>query len=152
MKSLFGENEYILNQKMQVLAKQNLMDDLVKLIETSYATYPDNVQFVTMMYRVKKDVKKDAKGALNIYERYLKNNYNYTIITNLADAYKEQGMDQKYLDILKHIHDLTSYDPKYATWLCTYYFSKQNYSKALEYADEALKLACQGNTICYGVT
>ena len=140
-KSLYGANAEYLKTKIQILVKQEKMEDFLKLINTAYNTYPENIDFVSMMFRLKKQVTKDEKAALNVYEKYLKNNYSYTVLSNLADEYKEQGMNDKYLNILKELYDLAGYDPTYGSQLSKFYFEQQNYSKALDYAQQALKLA-----------
>jgi tetratricopeptide (TPR) repeat protein len=140
-KKLYGEDEEIVKTKISILGKQKKVDDLFKMINTAYASYPENVDFVTMMFRLKKQALKDVKGALSVYEKYLKTNYNYSVLTSLADEYKEQGMNEKYLDILKELNEFAGYDPAYTNWLSKYYFEQQNYSKSMEYALQALKLA-----------
>lgn len=141
LKGLYGEDESTTQQKMQILGKEDKYEDLIKLVQSSYAAHPENTEFLAMMYRYKKQVAKDPKGALGIYEKYLKNNFNYTVFTNLADEYKAQGEKEKYFNMLKELHAFYPYDPTYLTSISNYYYEQQNYGKALEYAQEALKLA-----------
>jgi tetratricopeptide (TPR) repeat protein/transglutaminase-like putative cysteine protease len=141
MKALYGEDESMLKQKAQILAKQEKYEDLIKLVLAAYAAYPENTEFLSMMYRYKKQASNDAKGALAVYEKYLKNNFNYSILSNLATEYKEQGMKDKYLDVLKELYSFYAHDPSFATYLATYYYEQQQYDKALDFAQQALKLA-----------
>jgi transglutaminase-like putative cysteine protease/predicted Zn-dependent protease len=141
MLALYQEDETILNLRITVLAKLEKMDELLKLIEQAYNKYPENTSFLAMMYRVKKMVLKDQKGALNVYEKYFKSNYNYKALTDLADEYKSQGMNDKYLDVLEKLYDESGYDPTFTNKLSKYYFEKRDYNKSLQYAQEALKLS-----------
>ena len=141
MKAFYGDGEYYLTTKISILGKQEKVDEFLKLIATAYERYPENEEFLSMMFRLKKQVAKDLKGAFGIYEKYLKNNYNYDILTGLADEYKEQGMTDKYLAIIRELQAFAGYDPTYINQLSKHYFEQQNYSKALDYAMQALKLA-----------
>ncbi|HUC79455.1 MAG TPA: DUF3857 domain-containing protein [Flavisolibacter sp.] len=141
MKSLYGETEYYLKTKISLLGKQEKVEEFLKLIAAANSTHPENTEFLKMAYQVRKLVTKDVKGAFSIYEKYLKNNYNYGILTDLADDYKEQGMNNKYLDVLKELYSFAGYDPTYSSQLSKYYFEQQDYSKALDYAQQSLKLA-----------
>lgn len=141
MKDKYGEDQNITQMKIQILAKLGKVEELVKLIQSSHAAHPDNTSFLSMMFRVKKQVEKDAKGAIDVYEQFLKTNYNYEVFTSLADEYKEQGNYNKYAEMLKELYTQFPYDPRFATDLSTYYFEKQDYAKSLEYSLQALKLA-----------
>lgn len=141
MTALYGENINSISTKANLLAKKEKVDDLLKLVDKAYNQYPEEPNFVVMKFKVVKLLMKDPKGALKIYEKYLKDNYNYSILTGLADEYKEQGMNEKYLGILQELYVNFSYDPTYTSLLSKYYFEKHNYKKALDYAREALLLA-----------
>lgn len=141
MNALFEEDESMLGQKIQLLAKQEKYEELVNVLQASFAARPENTDLLSMMYRYKKQVTKDPKVPLALYEKYLKNNFNYTIFSNLADEYKTQGMKDKYLDMVKELCEFYAYDPDYPTTLTNFYYEQQNYTKALEYAQQALKLA-----------
>lgn len=137
----YGETENATQKKIEILAKQEKYETLVKLIQTAYASHPENTEFVNMMYRYKKQVVKDPKASFAVYEKYLRDNYNYAIFTNLADAYKTQGINDKYLDMLKELWAFSPYDPAYSTAISNFYYEQQNFQKALDYAKESLKLA-----------
>jgi len=141
MNALYDEDENILNTRINILGKMEKVDDMLKLIEKAYEEYPDNKDFVVMKFKVAKLVTKDAKQALKIYEKYLKENYSYSILTGLADEYKDQGLNDKYLDVLEELYQQFGYDPVYVNALSRYYFEKRNYKKSFEYAKEALLLA-----------
>lgn len=146
MTALYPEDENSLNTRITILAKLNKMDELLNLVDRAYNKYPDNETFLSMMYRVKKLVRKDAKGAMTMYEKFLRNNYNHTILNELASEYKDQGMNDKYLDLLKKQYDDHPYDPKIVNSLSKYYYEKRDYAHSLQYANEALLLAPYNGT------
>lgn len=141
MRSLYGEDENIMQLKASILGKLERVDELVELVNRNYTQNPENLAFLGMMFRLKKLINKDNKAALNVYENYLKTNFNYDVITQLANEYKAQGMNDKYVEILKKLKNVSGYDPRFASNLLNYYYENRNYSKALEYAEEALQLA-----------
>ena len=141
MTASFRQDANTLNIRANILAKMDKVDDLLKVVDQGYGQYPEDPDFLSMKYKVVKLLMKDSKGALKVYEKYLKENYNYSVIMALADEYKEQGLNDKYLDILQELYNQFNYEPRYANMLSSYYFEKGNYKKSLEYAKEALQLA-----------
>jgi tetratricopeptide (TPR) repeat protein len=141
MNALYSEDDNTLDIRVNVLAKMERIDEMLKLVEKGYIQYPENTDFLSMKFRVEKLLMKNPKGALKVYERYLKDNYNYGVLTNLADEYKDQGLNDKYLNILEELYNHFGSDPKFVNVLSTYYYEKRNYKKALDYAKEALLLA-----------
>jgi transglutaminase-like putative cysteine protease/predicted Zn-dependent protease len=141
MAALYGEDENTMAKKATILGRLEKVNELVQLIERGFNKYPESVAFLSMKYNVKKLVDKDAKGALAVYEKFLKSNFNYNVISGLADEYKDQGMNDKYLEVLKELYNQSAYDPRFATALSKYFFEQRSYAKALEYAQEALQLA-----------
>ncbi|MFL5789796.1 MAG: DUF3857 domain-containing protein, partial [Flavisolibacter sp.] len=141
MESAYGEDENSMQFKATLLGKQNKIDDLVNLVEKGYKMYPENTSFLTMMFKVHKLLKKDNKAALAVYEKYFKNAYNSNILSDLSDEYKEQGLNDKYLELLERNARDAAYNPYFYMELSNYYYEKQDYKKSLEYADYILKLA-----------
>ena len=138
----FGDDDNdMFNTKVRLYSAQNKMKELVNLIEKNYKNHPEEPSTVTLMSNVKMNVNKDVKGALQVYENYLKNNYNYEIVQKLADEYKKQGMADKQLRLLKEQSDNFPYDPELYNGVANYYFAKQDYNKATEWARKALSLA-----------
>ncbi|HZF64339.1 MAG TPA: DUF3857 domain-containing protein, partial [Chitinophagaceae bacterium] len=136
-----GEDEDAIERRIKLLAKLNKLDELVKTIETAYKRYPEYPAFAELMFRLKKQGMNDSKGAINIYERYFKTAYNYELLVQLAQEYSAQGQTDKYLSILKSLHDRVGHDPRYSIELCDFYLKKQHYEKALDYVKEALQLS-----------
>lgn len=141
MKAVFTDDENILNTRISILAKMGKVDDMLKLVEKGYNQYPDNSSFVTMKFKVEKMMTKNSRQAVKIYEKYLKGNYNYGVITSLADEYKDQGLTDKYLDVFEELYEHFGYDPLYANLLSKFYFEKGNYAKSLDYAKQELLLS-----------
>jgi tetratricopeptide (TPR) repeat protein len=141
MLKIYGDDETILQYKATALAKQEKIDELVKLVESTHKKYPANTSFVMMMFNIKKLLNKDTKAALGVYEEYFKNKYDYTLLQNLASEYKSLGQDSNYLAIIKNLCEIGGNNPEYVSRLSQYYYEKQDYANALKYAQEASSLA-----------
>jgi len=141
MEKLYREDASTMSTRLTILAKMEKVEDLLKLVDKAHKAYPDNTEFLSMKFRIEKLLMKNNKGAINIYEKFLKNNYNYSIITNLADEYKDIGQTNKYLDILEELYKEWGADPRFAKALSKYWYEKRNFKKALQYGLEAIQLA-----------
>jgi tetratricopeptide (TPR) repeat protein/transglutaminase-like putative cysteine protease len=141
MVRLYGEDANTAELSLTILSKQEKYDEFIKSLEKYHKAYPENVTFLQVAFRLKKDLNKDAKGALALYEKFLKSNYNFDIVKLLANEYREQGMNDKYLNVLKTLNKQAGYDPRFSIDLSNYYYEKQNYSSAADYIKEAIQLA-----------
>ncbi|MFT4019325.1 MAG: DUF3857 domain-containing protein [Agriterribacter sp.] len=139
--TLFGNDDDMFDTKIKLYGAQNKMDVLIKTIEDAYKANPENTGVLEMMFNVKMQAYKDVPGALGIYEKYLKSNFNFQVLKALARAYNKQGKADKELQILKSLSDNFPYDPDLITDVSSFYFDQQNYKKATEFGRQALTLA-----------
>lgn len=139
--AITGEDEDILVDRIELYGSQNKMNELVKTLQDAYERYPDNAEIVGMMFRLKKNGDKDAKGAIKVYEHYLKTNYNAGLIQALANEYNEQGMPDKALQLFEQVKDWFPYDPDQYMTIANFYYDRQQYNKAEVYTRKSLVLA-----------
>lgn len=138
---LHGEDETTWGYKILLIIHDNKYDDLVKTAEQMYEKYPANAKLLSLMYSIKKDVYKDQKAGMKIYENYMKNNYNYEVYIDYATKLGEQGNTSKALDIKQKLIKNFPYDPTGLYNLSTYFFSIKQYDKAEEYISKAMALS-----------
>jgi len=138
---LFGEDEETITTRIQLLGSQNKMDELVTTLQKGYAKYPENSGMVTMMFNLTKNLNKDAKGAIKVYESFLKKNFDYRLITSLASEYSELGSPDKALELYQKLKEHFPYDPEQYMNIARLYYDKQDFKKALEYTKLALAQA-----------
>ncbi|HEY5465279.1 MAG TPA: DUF3857 domain-containing protein [Hanamia sp.] len=143
---IHGENETTDGYKLLILAKEKKYDDLVKVVEEVDKKYPDDPNLLTMMYNIKKEVDKDNKGALKVYENYMKNNYNYDAYVKYADLLLEQGDTKKGIEIKEKLTKRFPYDPNGFYNLSEYYYSAKNYDEAESYINKSLALSPYNET------
>lgn len=137
----FGEDEDSWTTRLELYSKQGKMDELIKGIQEAYKKFPENPTIVAWMHSLKVDGYKDPKGGIEILETYLKNNYSYKIVKQLANEYSKQGMSDKAVTLLEAPKSFFSYDPELYTNISSLFYDKQEYAKAADYGKQALSLA-----------
>ena len=143
---LFGEDASTGAYKIQLLIHDKKYDEMVREAEKLYEKYPTNSRFISLMYTIKKEVYKDKKAAMKVYESYMKDNYDYEVYEEYADIQTEMGNTDKALDIKKKLAESFPYAPSGYYKLAKYYFSAKKYDKAEEYVNKALALAPYNET------
>lgn len=143
---LYGEDESTAEYKLLLLVQEKKYEELIKEVERLYVKYPTNTKVLDMMYSVKKEVYKDKKGAMKIYENYLKNNYNYSAIGKYAELLSEQGDNDKALDLKRKLANNFPYSPNEFYNLSKYYYGMKQYDKAEDFIRKSLALSPYNET------
>ena len=138
---LHGEDESTTGYKILLLVHENKYEELVKAAEKMYAKYPNNSKMIQMMYTIRKDVYKDSRGAMKVYETYLKDNYDYGVYDSYANLLAQQGNNNKSLDIRKDLAEKFPYSPGEFYSLSKYYYTAKQYDKAEENINKAMALS-----------
>ncbi len=138
---IHGEDLNTASYKILLLVHDNKYEELVKEVEKIFTKYPDNSKFIELMYAIKKEVYKDNKGAMKVYENFMKNNYDYGVYEKYASLLAEQGSNDKALDIKKKLAESFPYSPDGYYKLSKYYYSAKQYDKAEDYIKQALALS-----------
>ncbi len=139
--SLHGEDESTGAYKILLLIHENKYEELVKEAEKMYAKYPNNSKMVQLMYTIKKDVYKDKRGAMKVYETFMKDNYDYGVYDTYASLLTEQGNNGKALDIKKDLAEKFPYSSAGFYGLSKYYYTTKSYDKAEENINKALAIS-----------
>lgn len=138
---LYGQDETTLLYRISLLSEEKKYEELLKEVETGYRRYPELASLLPMMYSIKKDVNKDSKGALKVYENYLKTTFNGQVIHKYAELLNEQGYTDKSLQQKQAIMKIAPYDPAELLNMSAYYYGTKKYDKAEQYIQQALKLS-----------
>ncbi len=139
--SLHGEDESTYGYKILLLIHEKKYEELVKVAEKMYKLYPNNTKMIELMYTIKKEVYKDNKGAMKVYESYMKDNYDYDVYSNYARILAEKGSDDKSVAIKKMITETFPYSPSGFYDLSKQYFTSKEYAKAESLVRKALSLS-----------
>jgi predicted Zn-dependent protease len=138
---LYGDDESTADYKLALLVQEKKYEELVKEVERLYNRFPRNTAILSMMYTIKKEVYKDNKAALGIYEKYLKDNYNYKVVDTYADELAELGKNDKALDLRKQMVEDFPYSPHEPYQLSRYYYGTKDYDKADKFIRQAIDLS-----------
>ena len=92
-------------------------------------------------HTIKKEVDKDNKGAIKVYENYMKNNYNYGVFEKYAELLEERGNNEKALGVKRKLAEDFPYSPAGYYSLSKYFYTIKDYEKSEEYIRKALALA-----------
>ncbi|MGG9970303.1 DUF3857 domain-containing protein [Ferruginibacter sp. SUN002] len=138
---LHGEDQSTEAYQLLLLIHDKKYEEMIKAAEKMYKKYPSNSKFVSMMYNIKKDVYKDNKGAMKVYENYLKDNFHYDVYEQYSSALADQGNTKKAIEIKQKLIDLFPYDSyQYYDMSKEFYMTKQ-FDKAESYVKTAISLA-----------
>ena len=139
--ALFGEDETTDAYKVTLLVHDEKYDELVKVGEKLYEKNPDNAKVLDMMYTIKKEVYKDNKGALDVYRKFLENNYNYDVYNSYAEKLEAAGNNAQALELKQKLVELFPYSPEGFKELAKYFSTTKNYSKATTNMQQAIALS-----------
>jgi tetratricopeptide (TPR) repeat protein len=148
---LYGESEEAISKKMDILANQKNYQELKDLIDETYQKYPENPTFVDMKFSLTNKGRNDPKEAVKIAEKYLKNNFEASLVRQLTGTYFDLGYYEKGLATYQKIIDIAPYDSESYDDMANIYFSAQNYSLALKYAEKAYNMAPYYSSYLYSM-
>jgi tetratricopeptide (TPR) repeat protein len=141
MKNRYQENEDDLQDWIKILRAQQKTDEAIKTIQSCFEKYPDNPDFLDMMVDIQKNSYKNPAEAIKIYEKHLKDNFNFPMLKSLAQEYIDLGQKEEGIKVLTRLQQMFPYDAELATDIVIYYYQQQDYKMALDYCDKVLKLA-----------
>jgi tetratricopeptide (TPR) repeat protein len=139
--SIYGEDESTADYTLALLGQEKKYEELIKEVERLYIKYPSNSRLVELMYLVKKDVGKDSKAALEIYEKYLDKNYDYKTSQRYMQILAEMGENQKVEKLKLSDAENFPHYPAGFDELSKYYYGTKSYDKAHQYILKAIDLS-----------
>ena len=139
--SLLGKSASTLIERIKLLNAQEKTEPLLRLVEEGYREYPDVEFFTEVKYNIEVNLNKNPIGAMSIWEKYLKQEYNTGTASNMAEAYLKIGENKKALALYEEILELYPQNPDNAAELFDYYLGKKQIKKAETYLNMMLALA-----------
>lgn len=137
----YEDDEEVWQSRIQIVGKQNKMDDLLQLVEDGAKKFPKSRYFANLRYNVATKMDKNPKAGIKVYENLLEQYYTYDLASTLKDLYFEQGMEQKGVKILESFYEHFAADPTEAEALANYYYNKKDPAKAEPWIKKALAIA-----------
>ena len=80
---------------------QKNYQQIISLTKSFYQKYPNDYDYVSSMYLIEKDVNKNPKKANEILTKYIQNNYNDDVITEMTNNYFNTGNKKEGIETYK---------------------------------------------------
>ncbi len=115
-------------------AKENLK--AIELLEKGYNKYPDSDKFVSLYFRVQKNMGADNDKLDEILEKYISSNRDHNYITELVSRKVQSGNVSEAIDILVEANKYANGANEYDYSVINLYAKQLNYDKAIELLNE----------------
>lgn len=136
--ALYGEDMTTIEYKINMLAKENNYDELIKQVEKSFKDHPTSALLIPIMHAIKKSVYKDPVGAMKVFEDYLTDNYNYQVFKKYVSLLKDQGDMKRVFEEQTKLANNYPFDPTPYSELASLYFQSKDYKESEKFIREAL--------------
>jgi tetratricopeptide (TPR) repeat protein len=138
---LFGTSKAIINGRIRIHAQKKEYEELLKLLDKAYKSYPEDDGFTRMQYLITFNTTKDAKKSASILKSYLDDYFDEDIYNLLASSYMENGKkDEAFKMYRKYVEYFPYATSKYLS-ISDEYFDMQDYNSSLEWIDKVLERA-----------
>ncbi|MBB6499930.1 tetratricopeptide repeat protein [Pedobacter cryoconitis] len=139
LEKIYGEADDIYLKKITVAGKLKNQQEVISLGDKSYPLFPNSADIVGIKYGIEKEIRKNP-NAIEIVEKYVAGNDDYSSAKYLAQLYFDKGESEKGLTIYK---DEIKNDPisfGVYTDLAAQYYKLQQYDSAEKVYLQALQI------------
>jgi tetratricopeptide (TPR) repeat protein len=126
--------------RIAYLAINNQPRDMIALVDSAYAKYPDNWKIVGIKAGVDYAQNRDYTIVEKIVNKYSVGKTEIEPLKELMDVYVNLNKVDEYEGVMRKIHELEPADPNYYYYQATTYFTWQKYERAEELIKKALEL------------
>jgi predicted Zn-dependent protease len=140
-KKLYGEELKTLQFELGVLAKQKKISELVELVENAASKYPDADILVQMRYAIQKEIKRNKEAAMRVYEDFVANHLNYTVLKQYLEILRQDGKADEVVARRKWLLNNFPSITTFAIDLAQYHITGKEYVQAEEYLKKAISLS-----------
>lgn len=137
----YGESYGTAQQMLNILFQQKKFQEFTSLAEKSYEKYPGDPTFTQTMFAIKREVNRDIAGALNVYDKYFLNHFDYSLLMDYSKNLIGQGQIEKGQGLVEKVMQEMPYDVITLEAYADYHSNSKNFDKAEFYIKKALALA-----------
>ncbi len=137
----YGQDLKTLKLKMGVLGKQNRIPELVDLAEQAFKLYPDEPELIPLMFAIRKEINRDKAAAMRIYEVYLRQNHNYTVLSTYLELLHEEGNSETVTKKRKWMVETSPHETLLLADLAEYHMNAEEYAEAGKCLEQAIALS-----------
>ncbi len=139
--SIYGGSKAIVNGRIRIHAEKKEYEELLKLLDKAYSTYPDDDGFTRMKYLITFNMTKDAKKSASILKSYLDDYFDEDIYNLLASSYLENGKKDEAFKMYRKYVEYFPYATSTYLSISDEYFDMQEYETSLEWIEKVLERA-----------
>ncbi|MEM7105391.1 MAG: DUF3857 domain-containing protein [Bacteroidota bacterium] len=132
------ESDTYYDMYIKLAANERKVQELYGAIQDAFSKYPDESLFLNYMFRLLKNQGDTSDKAYGIIEEYLKNHFDYPVLTMLFNEYVYLGRKKEAEKLLTNVLENYPGDLTTVNMLMNFYYKKEDYKKALQYTDMAL--------------
>jgi len=141
IEDIYGPNENVFSKRINILIKEEKINEAVEQIEKAYKKFPDSWTFVEWQYIVYTKVHKNLNAGFGIVKKYTKKNYNTSAFEKMARHYQSVGNTNGAIGIYKKLLANDPYEPGYYETIASIYVSMNNYTSAIDYYQQLIENA-----------
>ncbi|MGH9853752.1 MAG: DUF3857 domain-containing protein, partial [Blastocatellia bacterium] len=132
--------------KLMLYGKKNQADKIREISQKAYRLYPSNWTFVYTEALLATESTQKYTAAINLVEKYLAKNYDYTGLSALAGYHLESSDVKKWLETYNKIFELDPASTNSYYEVADIYFKQQDYANAEKMVRKALSL-CPNSSV-----
>jgi tetratricopeptide (TPR) repeat protein len=137
----YGEDASTLLKRIDLAAKQEKIEELLRRINQAAQAYPEEEDFAMMQYRIATQVEKSNSSGRYVLEQFLKRNDHPVVIGVLAKHQIDYGSPSIGVDLYEKLMKISPQSPSVRVPLYEYYVGKKDYKKAKLYIEQILAQA-----------
>ena len=125
--------------KIGVAALEEDYQRILVLVDTLYKHFPDDYTAVTSKYKLEKDYHSNPEEAKQLLVDYLKKNYDFTIVKELANIYIKEGKFDKAMQLFEDSAKTTSGDLAFGRFMVNLLSRQEKYKEGIAICASILK-------------
>lgn len=137
--SKYSNPYFDLRYSLNLTAFKDDNEGVIRTAEKLYKKFPDDYMAMTTKYNLEKSFYADPDKANKVLEKYLKTNYNYNIVNELAKNYFDKGQIDDALKLLKKGIKLVPYSTDASRSMVNVYSRQSRYDEAIVICKELIK-------------
>jgi len=141
IEDIFGPNKNVYSKRINLLIKEEKINEAVGKINEAYKKFPNTWTFVEWEYIVYAKVYKSLYGAFGIVKKYTKKNYDTDAFSTMAQHYQSVGNTKGAIGIYKKLLANSPYEPTYYETIASIYVGMNNYTAAIDYYQQLIENA-----------
>jgi len=140
LEAIYGENENIIQKKIQLAGKRKNQEDIIALVERAYPVFPNSSSIVWLKYLCEKEIKKNPQ-AIGYLKKFVDEHDNYEMAKYLSNAYFEKNETAAGLNVYQTEINNDPIAVGIYMDLANRYYKLQQYDKAEKLYQQCLEIA-----------